>query len=393
MSCPRPSACSVASIAVTAGLLLALPHAATAEVVVSLPFTSTASLASPLIEDLSRLPAWNNGAAGTSMFTVAADPFVPGRQSLQITPQALGIGNIPTNFGWTALDVRLPQRAAFASNVVTISFQIRYNSIFDSSNGERNRTLIALVDNYPTQSPTYTAVTPISPGYVPGTYPYGTPTYHLRIRPGIQRTTSFLQYGGAVTVNGVNYQNSFEFNSTQWYPGFNAVPGPAGVASSPGLVPDYPLSGEVTTLPVFQGLDVNTATANVWEFRYVISPTAQSVYNRIINPALPSAEQANPFTLLGTMPLPLVDTAPGASNYQGFDAIRLYFNNNPGRGTGFGVGADSNTYLNNFEVDVSRFPYPLVPEPSATALATMTAAAILHRRPHRCPICRPAELA
>jgi hypothetical protein len=348
----------------------------------SLPsFNSSGDLANPSVVDLSRLVKWN-GSVGTSMFQIGTDP-VTGETALSIAPAALGEGSTQALYGWTALDLRLPAPVVHTNNTMTINFTVRWNSLFDSSGGERNRLMVDLLDNYPSGQPPLSgnAITPDNPAFA-GVYPYGQPTYHLRLRPGSSNDPnfgdqSFLEYGGAKTVNGVNYENTSEWgsdgtaaNNTIWNPGFIAAVNTNGSEASPAAsLPNFPATSQVTMPPIFAGEPDAFGTSTLTRFKYIITPTEQDCYEELSG--------ANSFSLLGSMPTPQTSTAPAYTYYQSFDAIRIYFNNSTGK-TVNGIYEDSNTYLSNFSVDVSA-----VPEPATLSLLSLAVCGFSRRRKNR----------
>ena len=302
--------------------------------------------------DLSTAITWGNNTGATSAFTT-------NNGSVQLTSEAFnytGYTSANSLKTFTALDRQFLEPIAHASNILTIDFTARWNSVDIGGSGENGRFIVSLNYDYPVGG-LDTALNDKCDDFDQAWW--ARPAYHARIRSGStsnSQGTTLLQYGGGLTSAGEyeTFDNASTPQSPDWWlPGF--ISGAGGV--SPGTAPGYPDNSWVET-------STGVATTSFSNYRYVIKPDAQEFWFDANNNGIFEDDE-----LKVTMPLPMTNE-DGAPLYQYFptlEGIRLYWRGAGGENRG-------QVFLDNLTVTAkpaSNSPNSTsVPEPSP-ALALM----------------------
>jgi hypothetical protein len=286
--------------------------------------------------DLSTAITWGNNSKATSAFTTAGG-------SVHLTSEAFnytGFNSANSLKTFTALDSQFLSPIEHASNILTIDFTAKWNSVENTSSGETGRFIISLNYDYP-EAGLNTSLDEKFDDFDQAWW--SRPAYHVRIRSGSTsnpRGTTLLQYGGGFTTEG-EYERFDDQSTPQnpdwWLPGF--ISGAGGV--SPGTAAGYPNNSWVET-------STGLATTSLSNYRYVIKPDAQEFWFDADNDGFFQSHE-----LVAMMPLPMTndDGAPLYQYFPTFEGIRLYWR---------GAGGESRgqVFLDNLLVTVESLDEP-----------------------------------
>jgi hypothetical protein len=297
--------------------------------------------------DLSKAVTWGNNPVPVSAFTTLGG-------SVSLTSQALNYTGYtaPNSLKtFTALDYRFSQPLQHDSNILTIDFRARWNSVDRIGSGESGRLMLILNHSYPTGG--------LNVG-IDNRYDdfdaawWASPAYHLRIRAGSTSNpqgTTLLQYGGGLTAAG-EYERyddpSTPKNPDWWLPGF--ISGAGGI--SPGVGPSYPRNSWVQTA-------TGTATTSLRSYRYVLKPDAQEFWFDSNNDRIFQNNE-----LAAKMPLPITHAqAPLYQYFPSIEGIRIYWRGAGGAGKGQ-VFLDHLTVRASPASNLFKSTAQAIPEPS-----------------------------
>ncbi|MGB7441011.1 MAG: hypothetical protein WA919_08090 [Coleofasciculaceae cyanobacterium] len=287
--------------------------------------------------DLSTAVTWGNNLEATSAFTTDLGAVYLTSEAFNYT----GFGSADSLRTFTALDRQFSEPIDHASNIVTIDFQAKWNSVANAGSAEAGRFIISLNHAYPEGG----LDTTLNERYNDFDQEWwARPTYHLRLRSGSTNNsqgTSLLQYGGGLTSQGEYeiFDNPNTPTPDWWLPGFISGAG----AVPPGTDLGYPNNSWVETA-------TGLATTTFSNYRYVLRPNVQEIWFDSNNDGAFQTDE-----LQAQMPLPMTNqgNAPLYQYFPTFEGIRLYWRGAGGENRG-------QVFLDNLTVTVEsvNLEYP-----------------------------------